>query len=616
MTGSRPILVWRNTRPSRRMRAFGALLLCAWLLIGGAASAWAQVTNLSVNSSFSCTAAGGVPQIITNPPDPNALGLDKPLEHVLTAWQASLFNAIAYGYCGMRALIEGPLLAAGLLAIVIFGITFITGMNSLSAKAVIVMIFKIGLVLMFALNGEIAMKVIYGFFLALTDDAVHWLMAGNNATGATPLSSQDVAIGTFAKLFGNGLTDIDPAAASCSSTVLLFIVFLLLLFPIFGAPVITMFITFLFMFIRAILGFLVALGAVALLMAASPMFIAFALFRTTHSYFDRWLQAIISYSLQMVIVFGIIVISFELFDFWSMFKSLVNTMRPSPDVVSWMQAYKINLGTTQICTPCEGGSFLLSEAIKTTTVNGVTTGTPAFSGYHCPANAKGISRVIDIFVQYDYLKYLIFNTIVVTMVLWGINEILSQSSAIAHELSGKGSAMNLGGAGGDSRNGIRFGGFDVVARNFTAGFRYGYDPGYAMDTKRAIREKRPGYLDSGGVVESIPTRFKNGFMSGIEFAKSERSPDNILATLPRQLEFGDKMNRTYEELNKSDTRLARLDEQIQGLRDREGDPNAERQIAIAEQRRAGFAAEREKWAKQAEEDNYQYNKTTTDGEDQ
>lgn len=616
MSGFRPISGWPDFARWREAGGRALLLLvlaCAFLSFAPVARAQ---EILVVNQSFACSKTNQEPIIQqSSMPDPSKTGLDEPLKHVLVTWQAALFNSVAFGYCGMVELVKPPLMAAAMLAVIIYALSFLFGLTSLSARGTMILIFKISLVLMFALNAEIAMKVIYGFFLSVSQDAISWMNIGTDK----PLLSQDKSLRDFAALF----SDHPPPGATadakaCAGTVMFFLLFVLIAFPIIGGPVFAMFLTFLFMFIRAMLGFLVALGAVALLMAASPMFIAFAMFRTTHSFFDRWLQAIISYTLQMIIVFAIILIAFKIFDFWAMFTGLVQTMRISPGMIKQIQGYDFTFGGriddvtkgVQFCTPCRGGHFSMTLAMKA--------GAPPFSGFSCPPHAGGVS-FFEAFIQYEFFKFLLFNGMLVTMVLWGINEILEAMPSIAQTLAGSGYAMNLGGGGAnnDSRGGFGFGTFDKASRNFTAGFRYGYDPGFQMDTKTAIRKVDPTYLDPGGPVEAVPNRFKIAFQQGAAFAGSSHTPEEIYALEVDKYSRIDELRQTKEKQALNETRIMTEQNRIADLEEQEQTERVREDLRKERETLQRFFDEQAKLRKELVERNAEVNeaKKRMEGED-
>jgi len=57
---------------------------------------------------------------------------------------------------------------------------------------------------------------------------------------------------------------------------------------------------------RTLLSFLLALSTIAFLITLSPIFLSFMLFKVTYHFFESWLRYMVSYALQIIIVFAII----------------------------------------------------------------------------------------------------------------------------------------------------------------------------------------------------------------------------------------------------------------------------------------------------------------------
>jgi type IV secretory pathway VirB6-like protein len=58
--------------------------------------------------------------------------------------------------------------------------------------------------------------------------------------------------------------------------------------------------------VRAVLTFMLALTAIAFLIACSPIFLSFLLFKDTVYFFENWVKYMISYSMQIIIIFACI----------------------------------------------------------------------------------------------------------------------------------------------------------------------------------------------------------------------------------------------------------------------------------------------------------------------
>jgi hypothetical protein len=84
---------------------------------------------------------------------------------------------------------------------------------------------------------------------------------------------------------------------------------------------------------RAVISLLLALGSIAFLVSMTPIFVSFALFQSTLHLFDNWLRYIISYCLQMVFTFGVMVMWILVFikflGFFAMLADLIFAYPPA-----------------------------------------------------------------------------------------------------------------------------------------------------------------------------------------------------------------------------------------------------------------------------------------------
>jgi type IV secretory pathway VirB6-like protein len=476
-------------------------------LAGNASPAFA----ISINDSFSCNAAAGSPnsRVFTN----TTASADGVFSYVLIAFQTSLFTAMAQGYCAVRNAVSDTLYAAVLLSVVAFAIAFLMGITRFSVREAMILIFKISLVLVFALNAQVAMSIVFKFFLAVSMDPIGWV---NGNTGVS-FTAQDSDFKKMADLF-------DDTTRPCSKQVLLFIVLMAGFIPVLGAPVIIAMLTFVMLFVRAILGFLTGLGAVSLLMATSPLFISFALFKTTYGFFDRWLRSMISYSIQMVLVFMIIFVSIGFFDFYAMFDNLESTLAPAD--VARMDSALFNMTVVKdVCMPCQGFKY--------------TPGTVNFVA-SCDEPRRGLplSSMVTVSLRL-YAPYIVTNILWLMILLWGVMEVITAAPMIAFSLAGDYASMTLGGRVGrtmdplhrDERHQFDMGGIDNRMDRFITGFKFGYDPSSNSQAFKALREKDPNFGKIDNPLMAPLERIGHGLKMGVGLARSDTTPEAFFQDL-------------------------------------------------------------------------------------
>ncbi|MBY0406157.1 MAG: type IV secretion system protein, partial [Rickettsiales bacterium] len=177
--------------------------------------------------------------------------------------------------------------------------------------------------------------------LAFISDASSWVV---NAIPA--LANMDVGPGHCGKVqfeAGNVMplftffdcliyfTFMGPAQYATIKLVGLFTALILVYPPLSGMAWYWATTTFLTM-TRAVISFLLALGAIAFLVSLSPIFFSFMLFQTTMYLFDSWLRYIISYCLQVVFTFAVIVMWILVFikflAFFAMLSEIIFPFQP------------------------------------------------------------------------------------------------------------------------------------------------------------------------------------------------------------------------------------------------------------------------------------------------
>ena len=515
--------------------------------------------EVEIVDNFTCPSDHeiGDTDIVKQVPSPNDDGV---FGFVLKVYQTALYTAMAQGYCAVRDLVKGPLSAAMLMAVVIFAISFMMGITKFSIREAMVLVFKLSLVIMFALNAQLAMAVIFKFFLGLTTDMIGWL---NEGSTSIDFSSPDSDFGKFAAYFD----DPDPKRAPCAQQVLLFFSVFAVVFPVLGAPLVLMIMTFVMLFVRAILGFLTALGALSLLMATAPLFIAFALFRTTYGFFDRWLKSMTSYSLQMMLVFFIFWACIGMFDFYGMFTSLERTLAPVPDDQAMLVTPMFGSGSFKLCTPCIGFKYQAPEI-----------GFDKFSCAGGKIGERGATGVAlgDTFTSTlkSYAPYVVANITYLLMLLWGVMELLMVAPMMAYSLAGDSSAMSLGGrvgrsaqaSGREEQHSFDLGGIDKRMDNFAYGFRFGFDPSFNREVKDKIKVHDPKFGETDSFLFAPVERLGQGLKMGASMAGSEHAAEQAIQMLPQQIE---KLAETYTKqanVEKISQTLKIMQSDIDGMR--------------------------------------------------
>ncbi len=253
-------------------------------------------------------------------------------ERFFCIMETTLGLVISRTFCAIRDAWLAPFGAMLLLLMGVTGISFALGITEFTVKEVSALIFKIGLVALFVMNADIALDLAFGLYLAIMKSTVGMMgdgfinIANTTPSGdPTPYASAASVKGSITQTVGqqgtpgqtpfsymdgkmNSIMKSVTVAKSgslqgCSVFSLLLVI--LFLFPFAMMVVLFALVTFAAFFARAAYGYIYALVMVTFLIAAMPIFVSFALFKTTSDLFEHWLKYIGSNVIQIFIVFAI-----------------------------------------------------------------------------------------------------------------------------------------------------------------------------------------------------------------------------------------------------------------------------------------------------------------------
>lgn len=218
-------------------------------------------------------------------------------------------------YCSMQIDMQDVLGAAITLYLFVFGAQILMGTAQLSPRDVLSRLLKIAGVWVFATNASWGIDIAFDFFVNLASMGIFWVIAvlpnplNHAASGACFDAAATAAggvMGVFAMLDEILCTAISGSMLADNAKVLGFFAILSYVIPpIFGMGAYWLWINFSIM-VRALVSFLLGVVAMAFLISLSPLFLSFMLFRATHQFFENWLKYIISFALQLIIIFACI----------------------------------------------------------------------------------------------------------------------------------------------------------------------------------------------------------------------------------------------------------------------------------------------------------------------
>ena len=255
-------------------------------------------------------------------------------------------------YCGIQYTLEWIIGLVITVYIAVYGVQLLMGMSFINAKDFMTRLLKIAFSWTFITQSTWAIGWAFYFFIMLSASGVYWVMSAVNIEGGLD------------GIFDTGSVCYDEDAAAVTGFMSAFIrldyiICSAVLGPITGADekVIGLFaalfvvlppVTILALYwiginlkimMRGLITFLLGISALAFLIAMAPIFLSMMLFQTTYRFFETWLRYMISFSLQIILIFAVIAmwIMATLY-FVSFFNEVANTIYPNPNIKAMSQA--------------------------------------------------------------------------------------------------------------------------------------------------------------------------------------------------------------------------------------------------------------------------------------
>jgi len=431
-----------------------------WLMLAGMIvlpqMAQAQIMNIDLNNlSQTCSvlSKGGTPSGNTSlfnglPGNPDACNKNGGIfSRFFCITHTTLGLVLGSTFCAIRDAWMAPFAAMMLLMMVSTGIGFVTGILNFTAKEVSIIIAKMALVTMFVTNADIAMDVAYRFYLGIMQGTVGMLREGfagiasgnpntdlpfitqgadftnamkNTVGTGDPFASVDTSIADI-----QGATMKSPKTCSVIALLLVLMVFPPAIFFILGAVI-----SFLGFFARAAYGYLYALVITTFLIAAMPIFVSVALFRTTKDLFEHWLKYIGSNVIQIFIVFAIMAFA-AMLDFGGFFRQLGEMIVPHKWVLLSLGVFgDISITVCSVCDP------------KFRIWNGIITIPPSPES---PCLSKTGLSLSELFQHKFFLPFIITNAAALYILSNVMQEFIKMGPDMAKMLGGSKLAHVIGG---------------------------------------------------------------------------------------------------------------------------------------------------------------------------
>lgn len=242
---------------------------------------------------------------------------------ILCKVQYYLIKIMVDMYCSYAKELRGIMTFMVVIYVCIYGMMSAMGAIEMSVGDVIKHLLKIIFIYIVALHVGFGLRLMYklsmgiiheGIAIATSATTVQAVDEDSNGKlklaikdSSITVNNHDVALLNVESMFNNmfGLDNLGTVTTRAKN--FFYITGALFAVPIIGPALgtlsLTLAITAIFLFIRAIMGYLMVIITVCLMLSMSSIFFACALFKPTYQYFDRWWKELLAQAMQPFILF-------------------------------------------------------------------------------------------------------------------------------------------------------------------------------------------------------------------------------------------------------------------------------------------------------------------------
>jgi hypothetical protein len=212
-------------------------------------------------------------------------------------------------YTGMLQLMNAPFFAMLTLFVTCTGILFMSGIVPFSIRDFMLIMFKVMLVMVFATNPAYMIDYLYVgvvTFAQGTTDAILGVVAPAQGNIQGIFAWIDSVFFEFLRGQGENATSAPGSNGICENNLLALLFGLAITMPpLFGIAVYVL-LQMAFSFFKTIMSYVIAMTGIMFLSAMSPLFFTFALFKFTSGYFENWLKYLITFAVQIFVIFAFV----------------------------------------------------------------------------------------------------------------------------------------------------------------------------------------------------------------------------------------------------------------------------------------------------------------------
>lgn len=294
---------------------------------------------------------------------PNTLSFDHLFSYFICNMEQLSSNLMGNMYCGMVSSLTPMVMAVMSIAVMVFGFGFTIGVIPATAREFQKFLLKVGLIAVFATQSEFLIGYGYRFLVEGSREGITVALSGlytppENALPSNPSNASNGAL-MYAQLdafLGRTLhfaTDYigakwESGTNPCQNAIFAVLAIMAVAFPPLFYLSLLIIVKVAITFLRAVFGYVYSIIGIAFLLTLAPFFLSFYMFTATRSYFDKWLGYLISFALQMVVVFAFLtfIVSIDVKNLSSSLTNIIVPVQETQETTSFRLPWRY-------CTLCE-----------------------------------------------------------------------------------------------------------------------------------------------------------------------------------------------------------------------------------------------------------------------
>lgn len=282
-------------------------IVTAIIFLLQAPDAWALADDIGVGG-LRCsggTASGQL--LISGASCPTTLEFDHLFSFLICNFEQLSSNLMGHMFCGMVADLTPAVWAAVSLAIAVFGVSFTIGLVPATGQEAMMFIIKLAFITAFATNADYLIGTGYTFLITGMREGSTIMLSTMNSSGissGTDLYAEvDKMFSTFIGFATDAISATKPEDY-CKNAVFAVIALLLVILPVTAYVAIFLIGKIIMTLFRSVFAYIYALIGITFLLVMSPFFLSFYLFKISRPLFDKWLGYLVSFTLQVVLLFA------------------------------------------------------------------------------------------------------------------------------------------------------------------------------------------------------------------------------------------------------------------------------------------------------------------------